>query len=249
MAETGKLLLLLSSADRRGLLGAIDTERLRASQLASKLSLTAQETARQLGRLEEAGLIERDPRARFGLTGLGRLALRLLPAFDFLARHDEYLRSHDLSGIPAEFLERIGELDKGGLGDTLGVVLEHLEEVVDGAQDHVWLMADQVLLQDLVTERVLASDGLSLRIVIPEGIAQREGIGHIPSEFHGKIELGFAREVHVGMALNEKVAGVVFPDSSGKLDFRQGMRGSDPEFHRWCSDLFLWHWNQARKLS
>ena len=248
MVETGKLLLLLASADRRGLLSALEAERLRASELASKLSLTAQETARQLVRLQEASLVERDARARFGLTGLGRSALRLLPAFDFLAHRNEYLRSHDVTSLPSEFLARIGELGQGERGDTLGAVLEHFEEVVDGARDHVWLMADQVLLQDLVTERVLAGDGVSWRIVMPEAIALRERFRHVPREFQGKIELGFAKEVHVGMALNEKVAGVVFPDLAGQLDFGRGLRGGDTGFHGWCPDLFQWHWNRARTI-
>jgi hypothetical protein len=52
--------------------------------------------------------------------------------------------------------------------------------------------------------------------------------------------------------MNEKVAGVCFPDLKGKIDFNSGFRGtSDTEFHNWCRDLFELRsffnslWNQA----
>jgi predicted transcriptional regulator len=54
--------------------------------------------------------------------------------------------------------------------------------------------------------------------------------------------------VKLGMSLNEKSAGVTFPDKDGRVDFDSGLRSSDPSFHRWCEDLFLFYWNSAKKL-
>lgn len=248
MEATGRLLALLSSMDRRRLLTAIEEEPLRASQLAARLSLTVQETARQLARLQAASLVEKDGRSLLRLTEVGTLALSLLPSYDFLTLHEEYIRSHDLGALPTEFRSRIGELVQGEVGNELADVLGHFETVVDDARDHVWLMADQILMQDAVIGRVLAADKVVWRIVLPAGVARREGIRELPKEFKGKIELGLVESVRTGLALNESLAGVVFPDRAGKLDFGAGLRGREPTFLRWCSDLFAWYWAKARHL-
>jgi predicted transcriptional regulator len=49
------------------------------------------------------------------------------------------------------------------------------------------------------------------------------------------------------MALNEKIAGVTFPNTTGKLDFNSGFRSSNPLFRKWCQDLFLHHWCKKGK--
>lgn len=248
MERTGQLLALLASTDRRRLLSTIAEEPLRASQLAARLSLTVQETARQLTRLQAAGLVEKDGRSLLRPTSSGTLAISLLPSFDFLALHTEFVRSHDFSSLPPEFCSRIGELVHGEAGNELAEILEHFESVVDDARDHVWLMADQILMQDMVTHQVLAPDAVVWRILMPTRVARLEGIRDLPPEFRGKIEIGLVETVRVGLALNESLAGVVFPDRRGKLDFGAGLRGRDPDFRRWCTDLFQWYWSRARRL-
>ena len=47
--------------------------------------------------------------------------------------------------------------------------------------------------------------------------------------------------------MNEKIAGVTFPDTMGKLDFNGGFRSDNPLFHKWCQDLFVSHWNKKGK--
>ena len=79
MEETGKLPFLLSSTDRLKLLSTLSEGKLRSSRLSSKLSITAQETYRQLSRLRAANLVERASQGLYGLTGFGRVVLKLLP--------------------------------------------------------------------------------------------------------------------------------------------------------------------------
>jgi predicted transcriptional regulator len=223
-------------------------KRLRLSRLSSKLSITIQETSRQLSRLQKARLVEKDSEGLFTLTGFGRLALKLLPSLDFLVGRRDYLLHHDLSFLPSEFIERIGELAEGEYGETLGAILNHFEEVLSESREYVWLMADQVLLTDSIAEKVMNGDGVSMRIVIPSAVVKKEDYTPLPSDFKGKVELGLVDEVRVGLALNERLAGVAFPDNTGKVDFGSGLRGNDLMFHKWCADLFLFHWNKARRI-
>lgn len=248
MEETGELLFLLSSQERRNLLSALRDERLRLSRLSSKFAMTAQETSRQLTRLQGANLVERDSKGLYTITNLGRLALKLLPSFQFLVSNSDYLRTHDLSFLSPEFVERLGELAENEHSNGLGDILNHFEEVLRESRDHVWLMADQILLFDSVIKKMTSGDQVSMKIVIPRAAIRNAEYEDIPSEFRGRVEVGLVEEVKVGLALNEKIAGVTFPDNNGTVDFDRGFRGANAPFHRWCSDLFLSQWNLARKV-
>jgi predicted transcriptional regulator len=196
--------------------------------------------------LRGAKLIERDSQGAYALTDLGRMALMLIPSFKFLARWREYVVSHDLSLIPTEFVERIGELTEGEYAETVGDVLKLFGDVLNQSQKFVWLMADQFLMQDAVAAKVLKGDGVQLRVICPAQVMKKVGSPPFPNQFRGRVELGLVEKVSAGLALNEKVAGVTFPDKSGKLDFDSGFSGGDPLFYRWCEDLFRFHWSKAR---
>jgi len=76
MEGLSELLFDLSSIDRVTLLREIEKERLRLSQLATRLSATVQETSRHLTRLSHAGLISKDSEGLYFLTAYGKAILR-----------------------------------------------------------------------------------------------------------------------------------------------------------------------------
>jgi len=81
LEELAELFFRFSTSDRLTLISAIKAEKLRLTQLAKKFSATVQETSRQLIRLGDAKLIEKDSSGFYSLTALGRLLLDLLPPF------------------------------------------------------------------------------------------------------------------------------------------------------------------------
>ena len=54
--------------------------------------------------------------------------------------------------------------------------------------------------------------------------------------------------MRVAIALNEGLAGLAFGDSKGKIDFDTGLQGSDPQFLKWCADLFTYYWSKAKRV-
>ena len=239
---------MLSSPDRVGMLSALLTEKLRLSRLSGRVSISVQEASRQVARLQEANLVVKGSDGLFSLTSYGRSVLKLLPSFDFLVSNRDYMLSHDLSFLPPGFVERIGELAPGEYGGTVGDILRHFQELMGESRRYVWLMADQVLLLDSVAEKALRNDGVSMRVVIPEKV-EKEGVhAELVKGFRGDLELGLVASVNVGMALNESLAGVIFPDRAGRVDFNAGFRSRRPEFHAWCVDLFSYYWDRAKKV-
>ena len=254
MEHLAELLFILASIDRLTLLSEIAFEKRRLSQLTSKLSATPQETSKHLTRLRNAKLVDKDSDGFFGLTAFGKIIVNLLPSIRFVTENREYFLSHDTSSLPLEFIERLGELQGNEYGVNVGAILVHLQQVVQDAEEYIWLMADHPLgRQEFVTksEKLESSSTVTWRVIIPAVSSidwaelRRTVVTH-----KGRIEYHLVEDpddIKAGIALNEKIAGLTFPSTTGKLDFNSGFRSSNPLFRKWCQDLFVFHWNKKGK--
>jgi predicted transcriptional regulator len=236
--------------DRLTLLSEIAIEKRRLSQLTAKLSATPQETSRHLMLLRKAQLIEKDSIGFFGLTTFGKSMLILLPSINFLTQNKEYFLLHDVSSLPQEFVERIGELENSAYVKKVGYILAHAQRVLENAQEYIWLMADHPLggEQFLLNNVNLENCDITWRIIVPASSSIDWALLRRAMRNHkGRIEyhlLEGVQEIKAGIALNEKVAGVNFMGNTGELDFSSGFTGDDPLFHKWCQELFVIHWNK-----
>jgi predicted transcriptional regulator len=254
LEDVAELLFILASIDRLTLLSEIATEKRRLSQLTTKLSATPQETSKHLVRLRDAKLIEKDSDGFFSLTALGKIIVNLVPSFRFLTQNIEYILSHDISSLPLEFIERLAELQEGELTDNVGSVIAHLQQVVQSAEEYIWLMADHRLgNQEYVTKsgKLESNSRITWRVILPASsninwaeIRKAAGVHKGRIEYH---LIEDPNDIKTGIAMNEKIAGVTFPNATGKLDFNGGFRSDNPLFHRWCQDLFESNWNKKGK--
>jgi predicted transcriptional regulator len=254
LEHVAELLFILASIDRLTLLSEIATEKRRLSQLTTKLSATPQETSKHLVRLRDAKLIEKDSDGFFSLTALGKIIVNLVPSFRFLTQNIEYILSHDISSLPLEFIERLAELQEGELTDDVGSVIAHLQQVVQSAEEYIWLMADHRLgNQEYVTKsgKLESNSRITWRVILPASsninwaeIRKAAGVHKGRIEYH---LIEDPNDIKTGIAMNEKIAGVTFPNATGKLDFNGGFRSDNPLFHRWCQDLFESNWNKKGK--
>jgi predicted transcriptional regulator len=254
LERLAELLFILASIDRLTLLSEISNEKSKLSQLTTKLSATPQETSKHLMRLRDAKLIEKDSEGFFSLTAFGKIIMNLLPSIRFLTENREYFLSHDISSLPLEFIERLGELQEGHYAEKVGSILTHLQQVVKDAEECIWLLADHPLGSGEYVARsgkLESCSTVTWKIVIPAGSSMDWKKVRADVGIHkGRIEYHLIEDpidIRAGMALNEKIAGLTFPDITGKLDFNSGFRSDNPVFRRWCQDLFVFHWNKKGK--
>ena len=254
MEHLAELLFILASVDRLTLLSEIGVEKRRLSQLTVKLSATPQETSKHLARLRDAKLIEKDSDGFFSLSAFGKIIVNLLPSIKFLMQHREYFTSHDISSLPLEFIERLGELQEGQFGERVGSVLAHIQQVVQDAEEYIWLMSDHPLGgEEYVTRsgKLESTDSVRWRIIIPsDSSIDWTRLRADVATHKGRIEYCLIQDpndIKAGIAMNEKIAGLTFPNTTGKLDFNSGFRSDNPIFRQWCQDLFEYHWSKAGK--
>jgi len=172
--------------------------------------------------------------------------LSMFPGIKFLARHKDYFLSHDLTLLPHGFIARIGELAEGEYVPNVSLVLGDVMNVISNAKEYVWFMADQPILSGSSIDRSLLTKNVQTRLIADQGMP-KASLVNLRSSLKEKFETGLISKVNFAMAMNEKFAGICFPDLNGQVDFRSGFRGSDAEFHSWCTGLFLHFWEISEK--
>ena len=247
--EMVKLLFDISSSDRLTLLFAIRKQNLRLTHLAEKISATIQETSRHLRRLTDTKLIDKNSDGYYTVTLYGRLVLILLSPYNFLSKNKDYFLSHDISFLPQEFIERIGELSVYDYSVNVSSVLRHIEDVVNSANEYIWLMADQAVITGPSIDHAIGNRDVCVNIIIPKSSLTPEEYQQVKRLLRDKFELKLVPDenVKIGIAMNEKIAGIAFPDQKGKMDFNSGFTSGSIVFHKWSGDLFSFYWNGLKK--
>ena len=241
-----KLLFILASTDRLSLLSEISVRKQRLTDLSKTIGASAQECSRHLARLSSEGLIVKGSDSLYETTALGKAMQRILPSVEFLLRNRDTFISHDLSFLPASFVERIGDLSSGKYVNHLSQVLEHIKATISGARDHVWLISDQPIVVGEIGASFYSRD-IPVRL-ISEPTVDPKLLREIRKALP-RSEFGAVQDVKVAMAMNEKFAGVCFPGLDAEIDFSAGFAGGGDQFRAWCEDLFEYYWSKSRKVA
>ncbi|MDA4112513.1 MAG: hypothetical protein OK474_00500 [Thaumarchaeota archaeon] len=244
MEEMAEVMFLLSSGDRLKLLSEIRGGDLRQTDLAQKLSVTVQETSKHLGRLSDGGLIERGPNSCYRLTSFGRAVSEMLPSIGFMSRNRDYFLAHDTSSIPREFMLRIGELSEHSYVDHVTNVLTECQHLLGMAQEYFYWIIDQPLPWSINKP---LSDHMSIELILQTDVPNK-AYGLARNMLGPRAQVRYADRVSVSLAVNERMAGICFPDLHGKTDFSCGFIGYGAEFQKWCFDLFGYFWENSRKV-
>jgi predicted transcriptional regulator len=209
-----ELLFELSNLDRLQLLNGLRSNKLKLSQIAQKTSSSVQETARHLKRLSDAGLVDKNSSGEYFITTIGSLCLDQIESIKFVVQNRNYLLEHDLTILPQKFVHRIGELLQSNRVTTVTDVLHHTEEVLKGAREYVFLMADQALLPTSTSAVGLVANSVVIwKSIIPGSVfGSLSVLGVVPEN----IEIRFLDNPKVGIAMNERLAGVTFSDLKGR---------------------------------
>ena len=244
--DLAELLFEFASADRLKIISEIETEPMKLSEVARKLSITATEASRQLGRLTDARLIEKNPEGAYRLTSFGRTTLSLVPSFDFMYEERNYLLSHDMASLPPGYLQRIGELAQRNRIDGIDDLIGYEVRVVEEAEEYLWYMVDQLFGHSVRRDWSEFSGKVLLRTLIPKSLSP-DAFGPLRTKIGDRFEVGVVDEVKVALVMNEKLAAVAFPTLDGRIDYGRGFTGDSPRFHKWCFDLYTSYWNNSRK--
>jgi len=237
-----KLFFELASESRLSILRELQTENLKMTEIARRLDVTATEAFRQLQRLSEAMLVQKQPEGTFAITQYGKLVLHLSSSFKFVSKHKEYFLTHDVWRLPLQFVNRIGELSQTKLIMDAMENINRGEQMFMDAEQYAWALAEgrvPELMGPIMTEKI--GKGLKLKMLIPES-----DLPAVPATKTPNVELRGTSGIPAIIAVTEKEASICFRFIEGRMDYA-GFSGNAPTFLNWVKDLFLYYWEKAKR--
>ncbi len=100
-----KLFFELASETRLDILRELKNENLKMQEIARRIDVTATEAFRQLERLSNALLVQKQPDGTFALADYGKLVFQLSSSLEFTSKHKEYFSTHDVTRLPIQFVK------------------------------------------------------------------------------------------------------------------------------------------------
>jgi predicted transcriptional regulator len=249
-ANTEKTFFELASEQRLAIVFQLNNKSAKISQLAKDLGITMQEVHRNVSRLQDAGLIEKDPEGIFSLTTFGNTIIKQIPTFNYLSKYKEYFSEHVLGELPIKFIMRLGALDRCEFLKGIVAILERWKDIYRQADQYIYEIVPQVpidLIEPVVTrvkeKAVKYSYVFPKNVIIPRGRKELlKKLGHNELLSKGAIERRMVESVQVAVILNEKQASVLFPTQKAETDMNMMFFSRDSIFHEWCLDYFRYRW-------
>lgn len=256
--ETEEIFSSLANSQRLAILYIISENKKTLSSIAKELKITTQETHRNLNKLMNSNIIEKDFKGYFSLTVFGDMIIKNISAINFLSKHKRFFSEHNFHNIPIKFIQRIGALEKSDFLSGFVAVIEHIKRMYQNCEKYIYSILPQVPLDLIHTAiPIVRERGLKFKHILPidalipkksEEFLENEGYSNLLHK--GIIERRMVTKTNLGIVLTEHQAIVMFPLSKGLVDmnfiFCNNVSMDGGLFHEWCLDYFIEIWNNAK---
>jgi predicted transcriptional regulator len=242
-----KLFFELASESRLSILREISKHDGKMREIARKLDLTTTETFRQLQRLSQGLLVEKQPEGTYTITEYGRFILQLSVSFEFIFNNRQYFSTHDFRKLPYQFLNRIGELSQASLIMNTMDSMKKFEKIFGEAEQYAWGLREGSSIESIgpmFSEQL--RKGVKFKDICPESeLATHE----ISSEKQRNVEsrgLPLA-DIPATIMLTEKEGAICLRFINGRMDYACFV-DKNPVGLNWIRDLFLYYWDKGKRV-
>lgn len=224
------------------------------SALSKELDLPMPEIHRNIIRLQNVKLVQKDKEGLLHLSSFGRIIFKQISSFNFLINNLEYFNVHDFGDLPDRFVQSIGTLENCKFVKGLTNVLEIWKELIENANEYFYAIVPQFggTLTELAFTKFMEKN-VKLKMIVPaNAIVTKKYLElkekyDIDKLFSKKIfERRMVDSVQVAVLINEKQASIDLPFENGETDFNNLFYSNDPLFHEWCNDYFYYRWNSSK---
>lgn len=250
------LLFEFSNEDRLNILYLVREDQLKLSHIANKLNSTVQETSRNVSRLNDIGLVIRDSEGLYKISPLGKYSLELLPGYEFLSKHPDYIHTHTFDRLPHEFLTRIGDLNACTYTGDAMITFYTAERMMQEAEEYLLFVTEQHMISAIPHLMNALKRGVTIRSIMPSNLDYPDGYFEQPvvkeagpvfmeSRQSGLLEERWLPVVDTPLGVSEQMTGrVFFPMNDGTFDYN-GFTVVDERSHKFVEDLFMYYWEKA----
>jgi predicted transcriptional regulator len=239
-----KLFFELASDSRLSILKRLKSEKGKMGEIARKLDLSTTDTFRQLQRLSDALLVDKQNDGSYSITQYGSLVLRLSNSLELLFKHRSFFSSHDFMRLPGQFLDRIGELSKAEFSPDTMASINVVQRIIREANQYLWAGASE---QPLSIRPILQAS-------IPQGVKYKFLFHkrYIPTSptvagMEGAVEWRTIEDIPVNIVISAREVGISFYLPDGKTDYI-GFFGTDQVFMNWVKEVFQYYWEKGTRI-
>ena len=252
--EFHDLLFEMSNEIRYEILITLQRKEHRLTDLTKQFELTTTEIRRHISRLFEVNLIEKKVDGFYHLTSYGKMILIMLQEFDFTSKYTEYFASHVFSGVPSEYIKRIGDLRNSELVVDVLEFIRKTEKIIEEANEFVYIIVDQFPLNYLRALNTAIEKGLRLKIIESQNPIFTADISELGLDDYNSLKKARLTPIiesktiphpSLYMFLTEKSCIFSFPSTNGEIDYR-GFLATEKDSIKWCEDLFEYFWDNSK---
>lgn len=254
MRELSKLLFELSNEDRLKILVELKKKPLRLSRVSEKFEFTIPETARNMTRLTETGLIAKNTDGNFYLTAFGEASLQVLGNFEFISKNAKYFKTHTISNLPPEYATSIGCLKKSEFISQFTEAMFNAENMIREANEFVWISVDEILASSLPIFIDAINRGIDLKKLMPRNALIPPAILKLANDpafdraaRAKRAESRYLDQIEFFLLMSEKEVSIGFKNSEGVFDHAGSFKATDKTAIEWTKSLFLNFWEKAKR--
>ena len=241
-----QLFKVSSHSARIEILKTLERSNKSTKDLAKLLDIPEANTHKHIHRLSEEGLIKKDGK-NFTLSSSGRIFVNLLlDGIEVVEKYRGLWESHSIDRVPVDLLRDMKVFRDTELIRSAPIVLEKNFKAAVKTQKRLLIATDRLFTRVTETE---------VNKMIEKKLEVFMIIGHIPhfQSQNPNIQLPPGVEIRIApmdniymgtVIVDDKEAGVIFPDNKGSLDWDYGIYGKDPDFISWAEKNF---WNMFKK--
>ena len=253
--KVAEILFELSNEQRLLILSKIfGNNTVNLSTLSKLLNIPVQEAHRNLNRLSEAELIQRNSSGDFYITSFGKIILVHLFSLNFISKNKLYIKEHKIENIPLNFLQSIGILSFSSFLKNPVSVYENIKIICKESEEYIYCAIPMIqsYMIDLFYPKI-QNNNIRFRYVLPHQAAVPKSMHNENKHefFHDLISKGIiqrkmTKEINTAIILSEKKALVMFSDGKGNMDMNSAFFSENNIFHEWCEDYFEFIWKHSR---
>ncbi|GEM_PF-7035664 len=241
--ELTRLLKGIASPERMSILDMIAARPRKHAEIARALDLFGSATTRQLRILAAAGLVSRNGRGEFELTGVAVAVRRAMPYFEYLTSHQEYLVRHDVSILDPGSIARLGDLHQGEFTTGAFQVVATQQAAIREAARRIWIISEHRMDEAIPLTHRRGAKGLDVRLIRPSLALAKEPRSPTNGCSQMVRTLG---ETRLFLAVVDEFAAVCLPHLGGATDLTTMIALRDPVGVGWAEEVFLGYWNRAQ---
>ena len=211
---------------------------------------------RPIEQLVQQGILCRNNRGFWILSGYGLRLSKQLEPMKFVADNKEFFKVHSYGDMPDKFTIRLGDLNQSRHITNEVTIHEIWTDMYSNSEEYIYniLPTPDYRTDFLEPLHNLWRKGGHSKTIFTKNFdggkkqqETRKKYKISKFELSGQIERKMQDKILISVVVTEKEAFIMFPDEKGRIDNHEMFYGDNSTVHDFCLDYFNHCWNNAEE--